>query len=163
MTQLINFLYASIKAGTPLLFGTSGEILTQKSGNMNLGVEGMMYLGAIASFYVGFNTNNFPLAILAAAAAGAFGVPELLVITADFAQILNYYGSFSADITALDFVPVNNYFYIAFIHISENLSRSSAFHAVQITVCAVGHMRLKCARFVIIININPKTAFFKFL
>lgn len=81
MTQLINFLYASIKAGTPLLFGTSGEILTQKSGNMNLGVEGMMYLGAIASFYVGFNTNNFPLAILAAAAAGAFGALIFAFIT----------------------------------------------------------------------------------
>ena len=33
-------------AGTPLLFGTLGEILTEKSGNLNLGVEGMMFMGA---------------------------------------------------------------------------------------------------------------------
>lgn len=39
-----NFLYAAILAGVPLLFGTLGEILTEKAGNVNLGVEGMMYM-----------------------------------------------------------------------------------------------------------------------
>ena len=38
---------AAVLAGTPLLLGALGEILTQKSGNMNLGVEGMMFMGAI--------------------------------------------------------------------------------------------------------------------
>ncbi|HPY37242.1 MAG TPA: ABC transporter permease, partial [Clostridia bacterium] len=55
MDTLINLLNASILAGTPLLLGTLGEILTEKSGNLNLGVEGMMFMGAIAglasSFY----------------------------------------------------------------------------------------------------------------
>ena len=38
---------AAVLAGTPLLLGALGEILTEKSGNMNLGVEGMMFMGAI--------------------------------------------------------------------------------------------------------------------
>ena len=49
---LSSFLYAAILAGIPLMFGTVGEIMTQKSGNINLGVEGMMYMGAI--FFVVF-------------------------------------------------------------------------------------------------------------
>jgi len=36
---------AAIQNGTPLLFGTMGEILTEKSGNLNLGVEGIMFMG----------------------------------------------------------------------------------------------------------------------
>lgn len=43
--NFIGLIKAAVANGTPLLFGTSGEILTQKSGNMNLGVEGLMYMG----------------------------------------------------------------------------------------------------------------------
>ncbi|MDO4961258.1 MAG: ABC transporter permease [Eubacteriales bacterium] len=43
--NLIGLIRAAILNGTPLLYGTSGEILTQKSGNMNLGVEGLMFMG----------------------------------------------------------------------------------------------------------------------
>lgn len=71
--MFINFLFAAIKAGTPLLLGTTGEILTERSGNLNLGVEGMMYMGAISGFYAGFYTGNVLLALLAAAGAGALG------------------------------------------------------------------------------------------
>ena len=38
MLNIIGIIKAAVLNGTPLLFGTSGEILTQKSGNMNLGV-----------------------------------------------------------------------------------------------------------------------------
>ncbi|MCL2617323.1 MAG: ABC transporter permease [Defluviitaleaceae bacterium] len=48
MDNFINIFNAAVLAGTPLLFGTLGEILTQKSGNMNLGVEGMMFMGAVS-------------------------------------------------------------------------------------------------------------------
>lgn len=47
MQNLINFLTAGILAAAPLLFGVLGEILTEKSGNLNLGVEGMMFMGGI--------------------------------------------------------------------------------------------------------------------
>lgn len=49
MNEIIVFIVALIVAAitysTPLLFGTLGEILTEKSGNLNLGVEGIMYMG----------------------------------------------------------------------------------------------------------------------
>ena len=56
--QLLAFLYAAILASVPLLYGTLGEILIEKAGNLNLGVEGMMYLGAIMGFLGGFITGN---------------------------------------------------------------------------------------------------------
>ena len=43
--MLITLIIAAITYGTPLLFGTLGEILTEKSGNLNLGVEGIMFMG----------------------------------------------------------------------------------------------------------------------
>lgn len=48
MDQFVNLLYAAVLAGTPLLLGTLGETLTEKSGNLNLGVEGMMFMGGVA-------------------------------------------------------------------------------------------------------------------
>ncbi len=43
--NVLGFISAAVTAGIPILFGTSGEILTEKSGNLNLGVEGLMYMG----------------------------------------------------------------------------------------------------------------------
>ncbi len=43
--SVIGLIKAAVLNGTPLLFGTSGEILTEKSGNLNLGVEGLMFMG----------------------------------------------------------------------------------------------------------------------
>lgn len=48
MTQLLSLLQAAIVFGTVIMFGATGEILTEKSGNLNLGVPGIMYLGGIA-------------------------------------------------------------------------------------------------------------------
>ena len=47
--MIVNFLTAAILAGAPLILATAGEIVTEKSGNINLGVEGTMYIGAVAS------------------------------------------------------------------------------------------------------------------
>ena len=47
LNVLSNLFIAAVLAGTPLLLGALGEILTEKAGNMNLGVEGMMFMGAI--------------------------------------------------------------------------------------------------------------------
>lgn len=48
MTQIIALLQAALVFGTVIMFGALGEILTEKSGNLNLGVPGIMYLGGIA-------------------------------------------------------------------------------------------------------------------
>ena len=45
MSMLFPLLFNAVLNGTPLLYGTLGEVLTEKSGNLNLGVEGMMYMG----------------------------------------------------------------------------------------------------------------------
>lgn len=49
MEQLISLIQSAIVFGTVIMFGCIGEILTEKSGNLNLGVPGIMYLGGIAS------------------------------------------------------------------------------------------------------------------
>ena len=48
MNQLISLFQAAIAFGSVIMFGATGEILTEKSGNLNLGVPGIMYLGGIA-------------------------------------------------------------------------------------------------------------------
>lgn len=73
MEWITNFLAAAVVAGTPLLFATLGEIMTEKAGNLNLGVEGMMLMGSVVGFIAGFNTGNSVIALLAAMVAGALG------------------------------------------------------------------------------------------
>ncbi len=68
-----SFLVAAVIASTPLLLATLGELLTEKAGHLNLGVEGMMLLGAVAGFATGFYTNNPLLMLLGAGAAGGLG------------------------------------------------------------------------------------------
>ena len=59
-----------ISAGTPLLLSTLGEIYAERSGILNLGVEGMMALGAVVAFYITLTTGNPALGLAAAAVAG---------------------------------------------------------------------------------------------
>lgn len=90
--MIINFLFAAIKAGTPLLFGTTGEIMTQKSGNVNLGVEGMMFMGAFLGFYTGYHTGSLALALFAAFAIGVFAALIYAVLTVSFMANQNVTG-----------------------------------------------------------------------
>lgn len=68
---IIGTLAAAVAAGTPLLFAALGEILTQRTGVMNLGVEGMMLVGALAGYGVTVRTESPALGFLAAMAAAA--------------------------------------------------------------------------------------------
>ena len=47
-SQIINVISRAIVQGIPLLFGSTGEIITEKSGNLNLGIPGIMYVGAVS-------------------------------------------------------------------------------------------------------------------
>lgn len=67
------FLHAAIIASIPLLLATLGETITEKAGHLNLGVEGMMLLGAVAGFATGLYTGSASLAIIASILAGAGG------------------------------------------------------------------------------------------
>ncbi|MFQ6014671.1 MAG: ABC transporter permease [Anaerolineae bacterium] len=67
---ILDALRAAIPAGTPLLLGTLGEIYAERSGVLNLGVEGMMIVGAVTGFGVTLATSNPWLGFLAAAVVG---------------------------------------------------------------------------------------------
>ena len=81
--QIIQLLQSAVCFGTVIMFGAIGEILTEKSGNLNLGVPGIMYLGGIsglaASFSYEFNNPDpnkvicLIISFLAAFAAAALG------------------------------------------------------------------------------------------
>lgn len=90
--MLINFLVAAVLAGAPLLFGTVGEIIDQKSGHLNLGVEGMMALGACAGFMAGYRTDNLVAALIAAFLAGAAAALIYAVLTVTFMADQNVTG-----------------------------------------------------------------------
>ncbi len=92
MSMFITFLAASISAGTPILFGTLGEIISEKVGHLNLGVEGMMAIGACAGFMVGYSTDSFVLALLAAFAAGALAALLYAILTITFMANQNVTG-----------------------------------------------------------------------
>ena len=59
-------------AATPLIFAAIGELIVEKSGTLNLGVEGMMIMGAMVGFATAIATDSVILAMLAAMFAGAF-------------------------------------------------------------------------------------------
>ncbi len=58
MFPLTQFLSRAVLQGTPLLLGSTGEIITEKSGNLNLGIPGIMYTGAISGVIGGFFYQN---------------------------------------------------------------------------------------------------------
>ena len=76
MTQIftqavfIGILTSAIRLATPYLFAAIGESFAQTSGVVNLGVDGIMLVGAFAAFYVTLITGNLWLAVLAAAFVG---------------------------------------------------------------------------------------------
>jgi len=71
MDNLIPILVAAVAAGTPMVFAALGELITEKSGVLNLGVEGMMLMGAVTGFAVASQTGNPWLGALGGMVAGA--------------------------------------------------------------------------------------------
>lgn len=67
------FLQTAVQMGTPLLFATLGGILSEKAGNMNLGIEGMMLMGAVIGFKTALTFQNAIIAMIFAGVAGAVG------------------------------------------------------------------------------------------
>ena len=61
---------SGIALAAPFLLAALGETIGQRSGVINLGVDGIMLLGAFATYYVELQTGNLLLAILAGALAG---------------------------------------------------------------------------------------------
>lgn len=70
MNFILEILKATIPAGTPLLLGALGEIYTERSGILNLGVEGMMIMGAVSAFGITAITGNVWLGVLVSVIVG---------------------------------------------------------------------------------------------
>ena len=73
-----------ITASTPLLLAATGELVTEKAGVLNLGVEGMMLVGAIAAFATAVSTGSGLLAILVGAFSGVAVAAIFAVLTLTF-------------------------------------------------------------------------------
>ena len=80
---MVAILVSAMRTATPLILAALGELVVEKAGCVNLGVEGMMLVGAVTGFAVGLTTGNFALAFMVGAIAGAgfsliFGVLVLV-------------------------------------------------------------------------------------
>ena len=71
MTVLVGILASGIRLATPYLYAAIGETFGQRSGVLNLGVDGQMLMGAFTAFYVAITTGNLWLGILSAMVVGA--------------------------------------------------------------------------------------------
>ncbi|GIT62575.1 MAG: hypothetical protein Ct9H300mP21_01210 [Pseudomonadota bacterium] len=67
MEFFIQILIAAVGMGTPLLFATLGGVIGERAGVINLGMEGLMLVGALVAFVVMLNTGNYFYAVLPAA------------------------------------------------------------------------------------------------
>lgn len=76
MEWMVLIAISAIKMGTPLLFGTLGGVLSERSGVINLGMEGLMLTGALVAFVVDWNTGS-KIAAVSAAALVAGGVTAI--------------------------------------------------------------------------------------
>jgi len=75
MAALTALLAAAVGAGTPLLYAALGEILCERSGVLNLGVEGMMLAGAVCGFLAAVETKSPGAGVVAAMLAGGPSPP----------------------------------------------------------------------------------------
>ena len=89
MDILLLALLTVITAATPLLFAALGELVTEKSGVLNLGVEGMMVMGAIIGFATVHVTGSATLAVLASILAGVLmaAIFALLILKFHASQV----------------------------------------------------------------------------
>ena len=69
MEFFIQILIAAVGMGTPLLFATLGGVISERAGVINLGMEGLMLIGALVAFVVMLNTGNYFYSVVAAALA----------------------------------------------------------------------------------------------
>ncbi len=78
---LMNILIATIAAGTPLVYAALGELIVEKSGVLNLGVEGMMLVGAISGFIAMAKTGSIIIAVSCGMLAGALMALIFAILT----------------------------------------------------------------------------------
>jgi simple sugar transport system permease protein len=113
MEQLAQLIVLTLAAGTPLVYAALGELVAERSGVLNLGVEGMMVVGAVTSFIVAATTHSPWLGVAAGVAAGAalsliFGVLTLSLMANQVASglALSLFGIGLSAFVGLNYVSV---------------------------------------------------------
>ena len=111
--HLVTLLALTLAAGTPLVLAGAGELVTERSGVLNLGVEGMMLVGAVVAFMVAATTRSPWLGVFAGmlAAAGLALVFAVLTLTLMANQVaaglaLSLFGVGLSAYVGLDYVSV---------------------------------------------------------
>lgn len=84
MDQIIPILVATLVAGTPLVYAALGELVVERSGVLNMGVEGMMVIGAVMAFIVMMATSSLTLSLFAAMLAAVLLAVIFAVLTISF-------------------------------------------------------------------------------
>jgi simple sugar transport system permease protein len=113
MDTALQLVALTLAAGTPLVFAALGELVTEKSGVLNLGVEGMMLVGAVTAFAVAATTQSPWLGVLAGMAAAAavsviFAVITLTLMANQVATglALSLFGVGLSAFVGLDYVAI---------------------------------------------------------
>jgi simple sugar transport system permease protein len=113
MDHIAQLIVLTLAAGTPLVYAALGELVTERSGVLNLGVEGMMVVGAVTSFIVAASTQSPWLGVAAGMAAGAalslvFGVLTLSLMANQVASglALSLFGIGLSAFFGLNYVSV---------------------------------------------------------
>jgi simple sugar transport system permease protein len=81
---VLGVIHSGIRLSTPYIYAAIGEMFSQKSGVLNLGVDGIMLMGAFFGFFAVFKTDNLLLGILAAAGIGAMMGLFLCVVSVTY-------------------------------------------------------------------------------
>ncbi len=81
---LLGIIYSGVRFATPYLYAAIGEAFAQRSGVLNLGVDGIMLMGAYAGFYVAYRSGNLWLGLLTAAVVGALMGLLMAVVSVTF-------------------------------------------------------------------------------
>ncbi len=84
MNFLVDLLAATLRNATPLVYGTVGETYSERSGVLNLGIEGTMYAGAFAGFAAAWATGSPLLGLLAAIVVGILAGAVMALVTVTF-------------------------------------------------------------------------------
>lgn len=81
MTFLVDLLAATLRNATPLVYGSLGETVSERSGVLNLGIEGTMYAGAFTGFAVAYLTGSLLLGLVAAIVVGLVAGAVMALLT----------------------------------------------------------------------------------
>ena len=149
--QFLGLLNATLQAATLLFIASLGELITEKSGILNLGVEGMISIGAVTGFMTAVNTNNIFLAIVVGILSSSIFASLHAIVTVILKQDQTVSGENPSNVLEV-FLSQNIIFYLAIIftitisYILKNTMFGTRFQAVGEDAKAADSMGLNVSK-----------------